>query len=64
MELLKIQKRFIKSKIIKNIVIKCKGTSGNLEALLHRILYLKSNYDFEKEDKILLVEKNHKKLKI
>lgn len=63
MELLKIQKRFIKSKIIKNIIIKCKGTSGNLEALLHRILYLKSNYDFEKEDKILLVEKNHKKIK-
>lgn len=62
MELLRVQKRFIKSKIIKNIIIKCKAKSGNLESLLHRILYLKSNFDFEKEDRILLVEKSDKKI--
>lgn len=62
MELLRVQKRFIKSKIIKNIIIKCKANSGNLESLLHRILYLKSNFDYEKEDRILLVDKNIRKI--
>ena len=57
MKLLKIQNKFIESKPCKNIIVKGKSNTGKSEAFLYRILNLINNFAFEKEDKILFVQK-------
>lgn len=57
MKLLKIQNKFIEGKPCKNSIVKGRSNTGKTEAFLHRILNLVNNFAFEKEDKILFVQK-------
>ena len=57
MKLLKIQNKFIEGKPYKNSIVKGRSNTGKTEAFLHRILKLVNNFAFEKEDKILFVQK-------
>ena len=57
MKLLKIQNKFIEGKPCKNSIVKGISNTGKTEAFLHRILNLVNNFAFEKEDKILFVQK-------
>lgn len=57
MKLLKIQNKFIEGKPYKNSIVKGRSNTGKTEAFLHRILNLVNNFAFEKEDKILFVQK-------
>lgn len=57
MKLLKIQNKFIEGKPYKNSIVKGRSNTGKTEAFLHRILNLANNFAFEKEDKILFVQK-------
>ena len=57
MKLLNIQNKFIEGKPCKNNIVKGRSNTGKTEAFLHRILNLVNNFAFEKEDKILFVQK-------
>ena len=57
MKLLNIQNKFIEGKPCKNSIVKGRSNTGKTEAFLHRILNLVNNFAFEKEDKILFVQK-------
>ena len=57
MKLLNIQNKFIEGKHCKNNIVKGRSNTGKTEAFLHRILNLVNNFAFEKEDKILFVQK-------
>ena len=57
MKLLNIQNQFIEGKPCKNNIVKGRSNTGKTEAFLHRILNLVNNFAFEKEDKILFVQK-------
>ena len=57
MKLHKIQNKFIEGKPCKNSIVKGRSNTGKTEAFLHRILNLVNNFAFEKEDKILFVQK-------
>ncbi|MBU5487437.1 transcriptional repressor LexA [Clostridium sp. MSJ-8] len=61
MEFRNIQKKFINIKPIENIILKCKSLE-NVDTLLHRILYLNSNYLYEDEDRILYIQKDNKNI--
>lgn len=57
MKLLNIQNKFIEGKPCQNNIVKGRSNTGKTEAFLHRILNLVNNFAFEKEDKILFVQK-------
>lgn len=57
MKLLNIQNKFIEGKPCKNNIVKGRSNTGKTEAFLHRILNLVNNFAFEKEDKVLFVQK-------
>lgn len=57
MNLLKVQERFIKSKPNEYNIIKGRSNTGKSEAILHRILNMSNNFAYEKEDEILVVQK-------
>ena len=55
-----MQEKFIRSKPLKNIILRGKSNSGKREALLHRILFLINNFAFDVNDKIIFIEKDEK----
>lgn len=61
MEFRNIQKKFIKIKPVENIIVRGRS-SDNVDILLHRIMYLKNNYLYEKDDNILYIEKDNKNI--
>ena len=63
MKLLKIQNKFIEGKPYKNSIVKGRSNTGKTEAFLHRILKLVNNFAFEKEDKILFVQKGKRSIR-